>query len=233
MQVFRNRITITLLIVATLALSLMAMAGSAAAQGDGGGYGSNWTGCHQPPRLIGVSAGRVTAFPFLSNRVRATPGYSGQIIGRIPPGGVFHNNIGIGSPVCVDGIFWYYVTYQNVTGWTAEGNGANQYWIEPYPVAPAPIPPPAQCTLTPRLQHGGWGQITPGLPNVLRTAPGTTASGANSQVIGRIPAYGVFSVHSNPVCGPDGRYWYFVHYNGQHGWTAEGEGNTYWAWPLH
>jgi hypothetical protein len=76
--------------------------------------------------------------------------------------------------------------------------------------------------------------VTPGLPNVVRSAPGTHASGAYHSVeLGEIPGNGIFSVLNGPQCGPDGRWWWHVNYNGLVGWTAEGEGtSTYWLEPV-
>ena len=36
----------------------------------------------------------------------------------------------------------------------------------------------------------------------------------------------------NSLCGSDGRRWYPVNYQGKLGWTAEGEGSTYWISPI-
>ena len=194
------------------------------AQGGGG----SGVGCYYPPRLsVGTNA-RVTFYPALSNRLRQTPGYGSSVVGRIPPGGVFYVYGDQTNPMCLQGMWWYHVNYEGRIGWTAEGYGPNNYWLEPYPYTH----PPTSCTLTPRLRIGQHGQITPGLPNVIRTAPGTTASGANSVVIGSIPALGIFEVLAGPECGLDGRYWWQVNYNGTIGWTAEGEGSLYWTLPL-
>jgi uncharacterized protein YraI len=76
---------------------------------------------------------------------------------------------------------------------------------------------------------GGLGRVTPGLANALRSQPSRSAS--ISAVIGQIPAGGVFSVLNGPVCA-DGFAWWQVNYNGQVGWTAEGQGTTYWLEPM-
>lgn len=179
--------------------------------------------CLQPARLTVGTQARVTIWPDLPNRIRDNYNFTAKIIGQIPAGATFQV---IGGPVCSSGVHWWYVSYGGVTGWTAEGNGNTTYWLEPITTAP-----PA-CALVPRLTVGGQGRVTPGLPNVVRTAPGTTASGANSVVIGEIPANGIFSVLNGPQCGPDGRWWWLVDYLGLRGWTAEGEGaSTYWLEP--
>jgi hypothetical protein len=76
---------------------------------------------------------------------------------------------------------------------------------------------------------GGNGAVIPGLDeNVLRDRPGRSAVG--SVEIGIIPPNGVFIVMAGPECA-SGLNWWQVNYNGQVGWTAEGEGNTYWLEP--
>jgi hypothetical protein len=82
---------------------------------------------------------------------------------------------------------------------------------------------------TPRLVLGGNGAVIPSLgENVLRDRPGRSAVG--SVEIGIIPPNGVFIVMAGPECA-SGLNWWQVNYNGQVGWTAEGEGNTYWLEP--
>lgn len=183
-----------------------------------------YANCFQPARLYVGGSGRVVSYPAVPNRIRTQPNFGGAVIGRIPAGAQFSV---IGGPQCSAGILWWYVNYNGVIGWTAEGNGA-MYYLEPVGATP---PPPA-CALPNRLQIGVAGRVTPGLPNVVRDYPGTTASGANSRVIGEIPAGGVFAVLNGPQCGSDGRWWWLVNYNGLVGWTAEGEGtSTYWTEP--
>lgn len=184
--------------------------------------------CSQPPRLTVGGSGRVTTVPDLPNRIRSYPGFGGAVLGQMPAGAPFAV---IGGPICQSGILWWQVNYGGLIGWTAEGDGFT-YWLEPAfqaPTQPPPPPPPA-CVLPNRLTVGGQGRVTPGLPNLLRTAPGTAA---NSQVIGQIPGGGQFSVLSGPSCGNDGRWWWQVSYQGLTGWTAEGEGtSTYWTEPI-
>lgn len=187
--------------------------------------------CGQPTRLAVGSSGRVTTWPSLPNRLRASPSYYGTVIGSIPAGGVFSV---IGGPNCASGLWWWQVNYGGRIGWTAEGDGYATYWLEP--LSSPPPPPPPACALTPRLTIGGLGRVmpSPALPNVVRSAPGTSSTGSNSYVIGQIPAGGVFSVLNGPQCGTDGRWWWQVNYNGLVGWTAEGQGhNTYWLEPWY
>lgn len=78
-----------------------------------------------PGRLRVGAKGRVT--PGLANRIRADGSYGAAIIGRIPAGEVFDV---IGGPKCDGGSRFWQVTYQGITGWTAEGL-AGVYWLEP------------------------------------------------------------------------------------------------------
>lgn len=188
--------------------------------------------CYQPTRLLPGASARVTTDSLLPNRMRSDPSLRNNVIARIPAGQVVAL---LSGPVCSEGFYWWEVNYNGLIGWTAEGNGWNQYWLEPVSVIPptAPTPIPA-CALVPRLIVGGQGRVTPGLPNVVRTHPGTQSSGAwYSEVIGEIPGGGVFTVLNGPQCGPDGRWWWQVDHFGLVGWTAEGEGvNTYWTEPV-
>jgi len=187
---------------------------------------SSWT-CWQTPRLSVGSLGRVTTYPNLPNRVRSIPSFSGRVLGYIPAGATF--NVISGSQ-CASGVNWWQVSYNGITGWTGEGDGNYTYWLEPAGI----VPPPPSCALPNRLTVGALGRVTPGLPNVVRSAPGTQRTGANSTVIGQIPGGGVFAVSGGPQCGTDGRWWWYVDYNGLIGWTAEGEGyNNYWLEPWY
>jgi uncharacterized protein YraI len=83
--------------------------------------------------------------------------------------------------------------------------------------------------LPPRLQVGGQGQVTPGLPNIFRTQP---YRGYDSIVLGEIPASGVFSILGGPSCY-EGMYWWQVNYNGRVGWTPEASNSgVYWTEPV-
>lgn len=171
-----------------------------------------------PPRLVVGAQGRVTPGP--SNALRSQPSRDGRIsavIGSIPGGGVFTV---LNGPACADGYAWWQVSYQGVVGWTPEGEGRT-YWLEPLICGNFQLPS--------RLQPGGRGRVTPGLPNALRSYPSKDRT--ISAVLGEIPAGGVFTVLSGPVCG-DGLAWWQVNFDGLIGWTAEGQASTYWLEPL-
>jgi hypothetical protein len=203
-------------------LVVFALAGLAAQPASADYYSGT---CDQPARLSIGGRGRVTSWPNQPNRVRDYPVFGATVLGYIPVGGVFDVT---GGPYCNQGTIWWQVSYNGVSGWTGEGNGYDTYWLEPTS-APGPLP---GCHLPSRLTVGGYGRVTPGLANVVRTAPGTQSTGANSVVIGEIPAGGVFQVHNGPTCGTDNRPWWYVTYNNLTGWTAEGEGTgTYWVEP--
>jgi len=86
--------------------------------------------------------------------------------------------------------------------------------------------PSCQGVRPPRLTVGGQGRVTPGLPNKVRSAPGTGAA-----QIGTIPGEGVFTVIGGPQCA-DGYLWWQVNYNGLVGWTANGSADEYWVEPV-
>lgn len=91
-----------------------------------------------------------------------------------------------------------------------------------------PQPTQAGCpnVLPSRLVLGQMGQVTPGLPNVIRSQPSTA-----SDRIGQIPAGGEFDVLDGPVCA-QGYAWWRVLYNTITGWTAEGDQYGYWLEPI-
>lgn len=77
-----------------------------------------------PPRLIvGQSA---IVLPGSPNRVRDRASTSGNTVGQIPAGETF--NV-VSGPACGNGIVWWLVEYQGVSGWTAEG--VDDYFVEP------------------------------------------------------------------------------------------------------
>ena len=202
---------IALLLIAVIVAVLTVGVAATSAQGD------NYCN-YPPPRLVAGSQARVT--PGLPNVIRAQPwrGPSSPVVGEIPAGGVFTVLAGY-APQCSDAMNWYYISYNGIVGWTAEGSGG-VYWVEP-------VVANNGCAITPRLTPGGQGRVTPGLPNVIRNQPWR---GAGSSIIGLIPAGGVFNVQSGPSCA-NGIQWWLVQYGGVTGWTGEGEGATYWVEP--
>lgn len=173
------------------------------------------------PRLVPGQQARVT--PGLPNLIRSQPGtgWNSVVVGQIPGSGVFTPLYGYAAQ-CADGMWWFYISYNNVTGWTPEGSSYGVYWTEPLASTPA-------CSPTPRLIEGQQGRVTPGLPNVLRSQPWR---GSGSAILGTIPAGGIFTVLYGyaPQC-ENGMNWRYVSYNGIAGWTPEGQGATYWLEP--
>lgn len=79
-----------------------------------------------------------------------------------------------------------------------------------------------------RLFPGGTGRVTLGTPNRLRQYPGIDAP-----IIGEIPGGAQFTVIGGLVCDVlEGIAWWEVEYNGQRGWTAEGQGSEYFVEPV-
>jgi hypothetical protein len=206
---------------------------------EGDGYNTYWlepAGIIPPPpppptcvlqtRLSAGGLARVIPVPPIPNVVRTAPGTNSTgsnsvVIGTIPPGGVFSV---IQGPQCgTDGRWWWQVNYNGLIGWTAEGEGYNNYWVEPCHSGGVTCPGFMPSRLTP----GGYGAVTtyPNLPNRVRSQPSFDA-----QTLGLIPAAGQFQIISGPHCA--GRTaWWQVNYHGLVGWTAEGQGSTYWLEP--
>ena len=87
--------------------------------------------------------------------------------------------------------------------------------------------PQYQCgLLEPRLIIGDIGHVDPnGFPNNLRAQPGESG-----QLSGEIPAGAEFRVIDGPRCASDISFW-LVSYEGEQGWTAEGQGENYFVNP--
>lgn len=187
----------------------------------------------------------------LPNRIRSQPNPDAAQLGTIPPEAVFAV---IEGPECDDeGRAWWRVAYQNIIGWTVEGQG-DTYAVEPLigtlvpdfdilltslaptatltplpPTSTGPTPTPTTCAgfMVSRLSVGGIGRVLPGDANNVRDA--SDASGA---LLGQIPGEATFIVLAGPVCDPAGRAWWQVDYDGMVGWTVEGQGDTYYVEPV-
>ena len=90
------------------------------------------------PRLTKGVQARVVATG-LPNVIREQPGSSSKLLGQIPPGDSF---IVIDGPRCtlLDKIVWWQINYNNLIGWTGEGQGGT-YWLEPADIALTPTVP--------------------------------------------------------------------------------------------
>jgi hypothetical protein len=82
----------------------------------------------------------------LPNVIREQPGSSSKLLGQIPPGDSF---IVIDGPRCtlLDKIVWWQINYNNLIGWTGEGQGGT-YWLEPSDIALTPTAPDSGVNAT-------------------------------------------------------------------------------------
>jgi WD40 repeat protein len=89
------------------------------------------------PRLTKGVKARVVAAG-LPNVIREQPGSSSKLLGQIPAGDPF---IVIDGPRCtlLDKIVWWQINYNNLIGWTGEGQDGT-YWLEPADVTLTPTP---------------------------------------------------------------------------------------------
>lgn len=90
--------------------------------------------------------------------------------------------------------------------------------------APTQSNEPIVCNLPSRLSVNDWVEVSPGLPNVIRSEPGR---GPNSTVLGQVSAGTVIRLLEGPVCA-SGYYWWQVDTGMVSGWTAEGGDGAYW-----
>jgi hypothetical protein len=173
------------------------------------------------PRLFVGGSARVT--PGEPNALRSQPTRNNSlsaILGQIPGGATF---LVVSGPQCAEGFYWWQVNYNGQIGWTPEGENST-YWLEPLTTATPDCPgvPPAI------LLVGIQAVVMPGDPNLLRASPAKIGT----NVIGQIPAGGVFDVIGGPQCADGLRFWQ-VTYKGLTGWTADGQGSAYWLMPQH
>jgi hypothetical protein len=85
---------------------------------------------------------RVSVDPPLANRIRSSPSKSGDLVGEVQPG---ENVLILDGPQCADGYAWWQVrSLSGLEGWTAEGDAAGYWLVEPISAwydLPEPIQP--------------------------------------------------------------------------------------------
>lgn len=161
-----------------------------------------------PPRLqVGTEACVSDSTP---NNLRVAPG-SLDIIGQIPPGGIFRV---LDGPVCTRSTVtvWWYVEYRGMRGWTAEGSKATYtYWL-------SPLPCPRQADahqLMPNLDGVVLEVTEAGSDLNVRTAPSLKAG-----IIDRL-LWGDRVLWTGEQTYADGYTWYRVFfYGGLEGYIA-------------
>lgn len=108
----------------------------------------------------------------------------------------------------------------------------------PFVIVPPPAPEIAAtiqanaatvCAgLRSRIYPNTLGRVTPGTPNRLRQDPST-----DGEIVGEIPGSGQFTAVDTAFCDEaTGILWLPVDYQGQFGWTAEGQNGEYFTEPL-
>jgi hypothetical protein len=186
-----------------------------------------------PSRLLIGQEGRVTGT--VPNNLRAEPFSSSQYLGEVPAQAIF---LVLDGPRCSANGAWWYINYNGTAGWTLEGQ-SGEYYLEPLSLvtgqatlaptlaslSPAATPIVCNPELPSRLVVGSLGRVTPGIPNNVRANAGSSA-----QLLGEIPAGGIFRVLAGPNCA-SGVAWWQVDFNGLVGWTGEGDGGDYWLEP--
>ncbi len=98
------------------------------------------------PRLSKGIQARVVANG-LPNVIREQPGSSSKLLGQIPPNDAL---IVIDGPRCtlLDKVVWWQINYNNLIGWTGEGQSGD-YWLEPANIDLTPtIPVPENVAIT-------------------------------------------------------------------------------------
>ncbi len=99
-----------------------------------------------PPRLSKGIQARVVENG-LPNIIREQPGSSSKLLGQIPANDTL---IVIDGPRCtiLDKIVWWQINYNNLIGWTGEGQ-AGTYWLEPADMSLTPtVPAPENVVIT-------------------------------------------------------------------------------------
>jgi hypothetical protein len=205
-------------------------------------------------RLTNNAMGRV--LPGTANNLRAEPNRESAKVGEIPGEALFFVTEG---PLCdSNNGAWWRVSYENLRGWTLEGQGTD-YWLEPADGNATPLPfsaitlPPIETLATLRGQApvptaattaaGAIATTCAGfLPSRLvvgqrgRVLPGDANNvrampTSEAERLGMIAGGGEFAVLEGPTCGNNGAWWRVDH-NGLIGWTLEGQGSSYWLEPV-
>jgi hypothetical protein len=109
---------------------------------------------------------------------------------------------------------------------TASNTPTSTYILTPSRTSlPSPTALVCPGALPSRLAGGEQARVTPGPSNNLRSRPSTSAAR-----ILKIPGGSMMDVLEGPTCA-GGYAWWKVRYVSQTGWTAEGDGTTYWLEP--
>ncbi len=205
-------------------------------QNNGGNSGSNNNSNADPSCGGGlVSVGdTAVVLPGDPNNIRSGPSKGSIYLTKMSQGSQFTV---IGGPACSDGLRWWQVNFKGTIGWTAEGDGSTN-WIQTVsrgsgssgssqPQGPsnsnAGQSTEAACNTRAPFAVGNLGKVLPGPKNNVRSSPSASAS-----LSFQMEQNSVFTVIGGPQCA-EGFRWWQISYNGQIGWTAEGNAAQNWV----
>lgn len=184
--------------------------------------GSSSDNC--PVNWSQLSTGMSASVKIVDGDLLANPDKNAQVISQLAQDTIIKIMAG---PVCAEGLIYWQVSYTTETdvkdGWMLEGDGAN-YYIEPHFES-------TKCSL-------GWSQLKVGMHAVIvgdernnvRLFPSKS-----SQPIAKLSPGMTMKILEGPVCADGLVFWRFATStidNYTIGWTAEGDGETYFLEPF-
>lgn len=183
--------------------------------------------CSLPTRLF--AGGGVMLVGTVANNLRIAPGLNAPLLrdrtGRpvvLGPREVWA--LGNGA-ACRDGILWWEVSRDAVSGWTAEGTVHDGYFLKAVPFNTL-TSQGCRANYDSRLAVGDKVAVGDGVTQRVRSAASKTAP-----VIGSLAPNQIVRIVEGPRCA-DGWVWWRVlgAHGSPNGWTSEGDERGYWLY---
>ncbi len=150
--------------------------------------------------------------------VRDEAGVSGERLGRIAPGARVEV---VDGPVEADGYRWWWVRYEALAGWVADGDEDTE-WLSPQLGDPRPV------DRSVRLGDEVLVTVKPKVFLKVRTKPGL-----NSLTEFKVPPDTKLTIAEGPKDVDSYRWWRVTNESGSiDGWAAEGSTTERWLTPL-
>lgn len=172
---------------------------------------------------VGISMGHAHVMAGQNpNRMRSAPSLRDAIISSIPAESNFYV---FGGPICADGIVWWQISYQGMTGWTAEGQNDTAYLQtgeSQLSTAASTSSANILCNNAPasRVNIGSLAQRATNT----RFGNGRVRKGPGQNYpITRVANSGeTFTIIGGPACGGSSTWWQVKFTDGFTGWMMEG-----------